>query len=180
MSEVNSNAEVVTVDETEVAREATRLINTAAAKHGLATSEIPQDVVDRAHAEARALLESREKHKSDPYYAMYLESQERLKTTEAQLAAVRTTRVQSNEHVIVETMDRARRRIEASDPHGWVKMSPEQRLASIGVDFRTIDKVELAQLFGKNSDHKRASDLHRADQRKYKTLKEAAKILGLY
>lgn len=55
-----------------------------------------------------------------------------------------------------------------------------QRLASIGVDHTTVDKVELASLFGHTSDHKRASDHQRANPRDYATKREAAKILGIF
>lgn len=108
---------------------------------------------------------------------MYADSQERLRIAESQLAALKQTQVKPEGHVIVETVEKLRARV---GEVAFSRMSIEQRLAGIGVDHRTVDKAELAQLFGKNSDHKRASDLHRADQRRYKTLKEAAKVLGIY
>jgi hypothetical protein len=62
MPEVNSN----TVTAEAVQAEASRLIATAAAKHNISVDEIPQDVKDRATAEARALLETRASQASNP------------------------------------------------------------------------------------------------------------------
>jgi hypothetical protein len=175
--EASAVSQPITISEDEVAREAVRLIAAAAAKHGLATSEIPADLRDRATAEARALLESREKHKSDPYFEMYNESQRRAELAEARLKALRESGTRPEGKVVVETAERARAR---AGELGWSRMSVEQRLASIGVDHRTVDKVELSQLFGRNSDHKRASDHQRANPRDYATKREAAKILGIF
>ena len=177
---MNTESTAVTtpvIDENEVAREATPLIAAAAIKHGYATSEIAQDVVDRSHAEARALLKCGRKHKADPYFGMYNDAARRADLAEAQLKALREssgTRPQGN--IIVETAERARAR---AGEVGWSRMTVEQRLASIGVDHRTVDKAEISRFFGRDSDHKAASDLHRTDQRKYKVLKETAKVLGI-
>jgi predicted small metal-binding protein len=165
------------VNEEDVAREASRLIAAAAAKHGLATSEIPQDVKDRAHAEARVLLESRAKHVTDPYVEMYAQAMRRAEVAEAQVAALRNQHGRPEAHIIVDTVEKVRARV---GELGWAKMSKEQRLASIGVAPASVNPAELQSLFGRASDHKKASDLMRADQRKYKILKEAAKVLGIF
>lgn len=166
----------VTIDENEVAREAVRLIASAAAKHGLADSEITDEMKTRAYADARALLESREKHKADPYFGMYNEANRRAELAEAQLKALRESGSKPEGKIIVETAERARARV---GELGWSKMTVPQRLASVGVDAATVDKVELAKYFGPTSDHKAASDLMRIDQRKYKTWREAARIVAI-
>jgi hypothetical protein len=179
MSTESTAASAIT--EEAIEREAARLIASSAAKNNISVDAIPEDAKQQAREYAKANLQREAARlaadESSPYRKMYSEAQKRAELAEAQLAAVRGTRVQSNEHVIVETAERARAR---AGEVGWSRMTVEQRLASIGVDHRTVDKVELSQLFGPTSDHKRATDMHRTDQRKYKTLKETAKILGLY
>jgi hypothetical protein len=157
--------------------EANRLLSAAAAKHNLNVADIPADVRERATTEARALLEANAQNQNNSMAKMYEEARQRADLAEAQLKALRESRIQPEGKIIVETAERARAR---AGEVGWSRMTVEQRLASIGVDHRTVDKAELSQLFGKNSDHKRASDLHRTDQRRYKTLKETAKVLGIY
>ncbi len=142
---------------------------------------MPVDVVREqysqvAREQAIKNFEKADEDASNPYRRLYGDQQERIKQLEAQLQATQQSRVRSNEHVIVTTAEA----VQKSDPLAWHKMSPEQRLASIGVDHTTIDKKELASLFGKKSDHKKASDLMRVDQRRYKQLREASKILGIY
>jgi hypothetical protein len=167
----------IAVTEEAVQVESNRLLAVAAAKHGLAISEIPADVRERATAEARALLEANARNQNSPMAKMYDEARQRAELAEAQLKALRESHIRPEGNVIVETAERARAR---AGEVGWSRMTVEQRLASIGVDHTIVDKAELSQLFGKNSDHKRASDLHRTDQRRYKTLKETAKVLGIY
>jgi hypothetical protein len=59
-------------------------------------------------------------------------------------------------------------------------MTHPQRIAAVGVDPATVDPIQLGKLFGRNSDHKMATDLQRANPRKYAELREVAKILGTY
>jgi hypothetical protein len=107
---------------------------------------------------------------------MYDEARQRAELAEAQLKALRESRIQPEGKIIVETAERARAR---AGEVGSSRMTVEQRLASIGVDHRTVNKAEVARFFGRDSDHKAASDLHRTDQRRYKVLKETAKVLGI-
>jgi hypothetical protein len=170
--------EVPAVTDEAIEREAARLIASSAAKNNVSIDAIPEDAKQQAREYARANLEREAARlaadEANPYHRMYLESQEKLKTTEAQLAATRDSRVRNDEHVIVTTADAVQRR----DPLAWHKMSIPQRLASVGAD-PNVDKVEVARFFGRDSDHKAAADLHRSDQRRYKVMKESARILGI-
>jgi hypothetical protein len=164
--------------EEQVQREANRLIEAAAARNNVSIDAIPEDAKQQARDYARQNLE-REAERlaadaSSPYRQMHSEAQERIKQLEAQLAATRESRVRSNDHIIVTTADAVQRR----DPLAWSKMSVPQRLAAVGVE-PNVDKAEVAHFFGKTSDHKAASDLHRTDQRKYKQMRETARILGI-
>jgi hypothetical protein len=175
----NTEANTITIDETEVAREATRLIAAAAAKHGLATSEITQDVKDRATAEARVLLESRAQNKgnSEDYRALFEASEQRAKLAESQLAALRNVNAPSPGKPMVTKVEQARARV---GEVGWFKMSPDQRVAALGVDPASVDKAQLGLLFGKNSDHVSAVAFQRANPKRYAELREVAKVLGTY
>jgi hypothetical protein len=171
----NSNTEVVTISDPEVEVEANRLIATSAARNGVSIDAIPEEAKQQAREHARATLEKAAKDEGQSHYRrMYLESQERLKTAEAQLSATRESRVRSDDNIIVTTAESVQRR----DPLAWHKMSIPQRLASVGAD-PNVDRAEVARFFGKNSDHKSASDLMRVDQRRYKVMREVARILGI-
>jgi hypothetical protein len=95
----------------DVAREATRLLAEACAKHGISTSEITPELNNRAYAEARALLESRARHATDPYALMYQEQRRRADEAEAQLAAIREQRERPQGKVVTTTLEAARARV---------------------------------------------------------------------
>jgi hypothetical protein len=170
---------VSAVTDEAIEREAARLIASSAAKNGISIDAIPEDAKQQAREYARANLEREAARlvtdESSPYRKMYSESAERVRQLEAQLSATQESRVRNDEHVIVTTADAVQRR----DPLAWHKMTIQQRLASVGVDPATVDKAEVARFFGKDSDHKAASDLHRSNQRRYKLMKESARILGI-
>ena len=173
-------SEVVTetdhIKEAALLAETERLIRVAAERNNLPVDVVREQYSQAAREQALKSFEQADSDTSNVYRRLYGDSQDRIRQLEAQLSATQQSRVRSDDRVIVTTAESVQKR----DPLAWFKMTPEQRLSSIGVDHTTIDKKELESLFGKKSDHKKASDLMRVDQRRYKTLREAAKVLGIY
>lgn len=154
--------------------ETNRLIKLASERNNLPFETVKAQYETVAREQAVANFEKADADTSNVYRRLYGESQDRIAQLEAQLAATQASRIRNDEHVIVTTAESVQRR----DPLAWHKMTIPQRLASVGVD-PNVDKAEVARFFGKNSDQKAASDLMRVDQRRYKTLREAARILEI-
>ena len=107
---------------------------------------------------------------------------ERLKTENAGLAATANTlrQLRSTTRATYRpaiTCDQAERAVGAL---AWRhQMLPEQRIAQLGVDPKSVDYTQLNQLFGKNSDAGYANKFAMQQPGKYRVLREIARATKL-
>ena len=60
------------------------------------------------------------------------------------------------------------------------KMTRDEKVASVGVDPRSVTDSALKMLFGRGNDGVAAKELRLTDPAKYRTLREAALLTGAY
>ena len=96
------------------------------------------------------------------------------------MSAMKSSRTNNNDKQPAVTVDLARSKAgELAWNHQY---TDAQRLQSIGIEPSTVDasvRRQIMEVFGPKSDHRRASDLMKADALRYRTLKEIGRALRI-
>jgi hypothetical protein len=155
---------------------ADKLIQAAAVKHGLSIDEIPPSARDEAYAYARQTVESDQRNQNNEYYLLWEQQKQENALLKTQLGAVRDNKAAAVDNRVVPTLEMTRDRMGRST---WAQLNTNQRIAAIGVQPDSVDRPQLAKLFGRNADHVYASDLMKTSPYRYRQLREVAKILDV-
>jgi hypothetical protein len=165
------------ISEEAISQEAQRLIQTAAAKHGLQPTDVPANVQEQAREDAKKLLEQKAAQAGDTFSKLLEQERERNRILQAQVDAMRQSGAPRSDHEVkVPTIEQARARMGLL---AWAKMTIDQRAQSVGINLADMHRPDVERYFGTKSDAKAATDLLRIDPVKYKRMREAARLLGI-
>lgn len=161
--------------------ETTRIINATCEKHQIHPSQLPEGAADDARRAARDMILREEARKANPLYSELEQEREKGRLLQLQLDAVKQSRVNvGNDRRPAVTVAVARAKLGELE---WVhRMTDAQRLQAIGVnpvEVTAETKQTILEIFGPHSDHRRASDLMKADSFRYRTLKEIGRALKM-
>ena len=143
-------------------------------------SKITADAI-AAHAEKFAEPEPPVVTPSD-YERLYAESREENARLNAVLAAARISTRPSSEHPqkdLKPAITAARFKASIS-PVDFLKLSRDQKLLGIGLDPAGVDDGYVRRVFGRGADSALGVELMKTSPLRYRQLKEAAEVLGLY
>jgi hypothetical protein len=180
MSELNSNTEVVTIDETAVKAEAQRILSNLASKHKVAVESFTPEVAERAVEQARTNLEQAAKDESNPYKKLYEAERQQREIVENTLQSIRTQGVKSSTSAGGPPVSAAQAKARAG-AHEWNhRLTDNQKIAALGIAPDSVSTKEAAKVFGRGADTKLATDLHKSDPSRYRILREVAIAVGSY
>jgi hypothetical protein len=164
--------------------EANRIISATLQKHNMTLDQLNQQcpgAVEDARNTAKQMIERDTARKENPMYAELEQEREKSRLLQAQVNALKTSRTNTaNDRRPAITAEQARAQVgELEWNH---RMTDAQRLQVLGVEPSTVDaatRQQIMAVFGPKSDHRRASDLMKADAFRYRQLKEIGRALRL-
>jgi hypothetical protein len=117
---------------------------------------------------------------SSEYEALYGEVQAENERLKAVIAASRIAPV--TEHPLKDakpsiTAERVKALV---GQHGVNKMTRSEKLASLQIDPTSVDDTLLRKCFGRGNDGSAALELHKTSPLRYRQLKEASLLLGIF
>lgn len=172
--------ETQTVSNEAIAAETERLLAVAATRNHLNIDDVRAQYLEVAKEQAIKNLEEEAK-RGTSYKALYEAERKKREDAENVLAAIRE---QGQKHgaptgpspsVVV-----AQAKAKAGEFEWNHRLSNDQKISALGIDPKSVSVKEAQKVFGRGADHKLASDLHKADPAKYRTLKQVAIALGVY
>jgi hypothetical protein len=170
-----------TITEAAIQRVAEAKIAGTCAQHGINRDQLKAEVVSDAYTYAKEKLTAEAERAANPYFQQLEQEREKSRLLAMQLEAVKASRVNvGNDTAPAVTADMARARLGQLE---WNhKLDDNGRLQAIGVDPSTVTaatRAEIMELFGPQSSSARASDLMKANGRRYRSLKEIGKALRI-
>jgi len=159
---------------------ADQLIRQAAQKSGIRLEDVPAEAREDAYRYAKAAYEEDQALKANPVYAQLEAERAAHKLTQAQLAAVKQTRVTVGNNVQpAANVEVVRARMGERD---WYALTDNGRLQACGINPATVTPVEIQEckrLFGRGVDSAYSCNFFKQDAGRYRTLKNIAIILGI-
>lgn len=176
----NTETQLTAADEFAIQTTTNELIRKAASKNGMRFEDVPVEAREDALRYATNAFREEQAVKANPLYAQLQAEREAHKLTQAQLQAVKQTRVTAANNVTpVADVARVRGLMGERD---WHALTDNGRLQSCGIDPASVTAVERQQckeLFGRGCDSHHANDTFKADAGRYRHLKNIAIILNL-
>ena len=168
------------IEEAAIKIAADNMIRQAAAKNNMTFEQVPEQAKQDAYAYAKASIEADQALKANPLYTQLQAEREAHKLTQAQLEAVKQTRIAPNNDVKpVADVSRVRGLM---GENSWMALTDNGRLAACGIPPASVTSVELTEakkIFGRGCDSHYSSNAFKQDAGRYRHLKNIAIILGL-
>jgi hypothetical protein len=169
-----------TVSSEAIAAETERLLAVAAERNNLSVDVVREQYNAVAREQAMKNLEEEAK-RGTSYQSLYEQERKRAELAESTLAAIREQGVKhggGNTGGAPVSAEQARRR--AGDMAWLHRMTPEQKIAALGIPPESVDQKEAAKIFRRGADPALGTALHKADPQKYRILREVSKAIGSY
>lgn len=168
-----------TVSNEAIAAETERLLAVAAERNNLSVDVVREQYNAVAREQAVKNLEEEAK-RGTSFKALYEAERQKREIAESTLASIREQGVKHSSPAGGPPVSAAQAKARAGNMQWLHKMTPEQKIASLGIPPESVSQAEAAKLFKRGADPKLGMALHKADPAKYRILREVAIAVGSY
>ena len=175
------------VNEAQVRELAEGFISQTCQRHQVKRNQLTDEAIADAYKTARARVQHEKELSEDKNYQALQLERERSRQLELQVEALKMSRPVANEsgnagHARSSRLPDSELVRSKLGPAAWNSLTIDARLMACGVqpsEVTAAAKEEIAEVFGRNANSKRAADLHVSNPSKYRKLKTIASVLDL-